>query len=123
MAGRRGVIENVPQAPFANRDLMLCGSMFGLDIQRHRVFEFTKDQMTIWNPPTCDHTWVEGRPWTVTGHGGGGKTKHSWKYRNLEHGKELMEMPWCTTKAGVVEAIPPAYTRFIGEQMWIPDEH
>lgn len=46
-----GVIENVEGAPL-RRDLVLCGSMFGLDVRRHRVFElhgFTMPQ------PLCRH--------------------------------------------------------------------
>ena len=105
------VIENVPTAPI-RKDLILCGSHFGLDIQRHRVFEISGFFVMA---PVCYHRWVEGRPWTVTGSGGGGKRDHSWKYRNLEHGKALMDMPWVQTRTELVEAIPPAYTEYIGK--------
>lgn len=97
------VIENVVNAPILS-GVRLCGSMFGLQVQRHRYFE------TSWlalSPP-CNHRWDEGRPWTVTGHGGGGKYKHSWKHRNAEHAADLLEMPRGGTNLGYIEAIPPA---------------
>jgi hypothetical protein len=37
-AGVPYVIENVPGAPLEN-PITLCGSMFGLDVKRHRIFE------------------------------------------------------------------------------------
>ena len=37
-AGVPWVIENVPEAP-VRRDLLLCGSQFGLRVRRHRAFE------------------------------------------------------------------------------------
>lgn len=35
---------------------------------------------------------------------------------DLEDWKEVMGMPWATTKKGVKNAIPPAYTKFIGRR-------
>jgi DNA (cytosine-5)-methyltransferase 1 len=105
------VIENVPAAPI-RKDLMLCGSMFGLQVQRHRHFELTFPVAQ----PKCSHVWLEGRPWTVVGTGGGGKWKHSWKPGPIGQWRELMGMPWVTNKRGIAEAIPPAYTEYIGRQ-------
>lgn len=36
--------------------------------------------------------------------------------KSLEEAQEAMGMPWCDDWRGIAEAIPPAYTRFIGEQ-------
>jgi len=105
------VIENVVGAPLDGY-LRLCGSMFGLQIQRHRYFEMS---FPAWSPP-CSHNWKDGRPWTVTGDGGGHKSAHSWKPGPLEQWQELMGMPWTQRKAEISEAIPPAYTEYIGEQ-------
>ena len=110
------VIENVIGAPI-RRDVILCGSMFGLQIQRHRAFEFRGLSMLT---PACNHhDWPDDRPFTVTGHGDGPNAKprpHSKGYRDTEHGRELLEVPWMQTRHEIVEAVPPAYTRFIGEQ-------
>ena len=117
------VIENVPQAPM-RRDLMLCGSMFGLEIQRHRIFEFGCGA-SVDVQPSCEHRWKEGRPWSVVGNAGGTLSRsrsetHSFKYRNLAHAQELMEMPWVRTRKGITEAVHPAYTRFIGLHVLLP---
>lgn len=111
MTDRPYVIENVVNAPLLS-GTRLCGSMFGLQIQRHRYFE---SSWLVLSPP-CNHQWAEGRPWTVTGDGGGGKYQHSWKHRNTDHAASLLEMPRGGTNRGYTEAIPPAYTKFIGEQ-------
>ena len=55
--GKPYVIENVVGAPL-NNPITLCGSMFGLDVRRHRLFE-SNVELT---PPKCDHTiWVPNR--------------------------------------------------------------
>lgn len=110
------VIENVPSAPL-RRDLMLCGSMFGMQVQRHRHFELEGFGV---NQPECSHVWTHGRPHTVTGHADGPNgmwnNPHHLGFANLAHAQELMGMPWTKTIREVTEAIPPAYTKYIGEQ-------
>lgn len=44
------VIENVPSAPLEGA-ITLCGSMFGLDVKRHRIFECSFPVVV----PPCDH--------------------------------------------------------------------
>lgn len=110
-------IENVKAAGL-QADLMLCGSMFGLQVQRHRYFEHNLG--FIVPPKPCNHKeWRDGHAWTVTGHANGrnaksARAKTAWM--DIEHGQELMEMPWATKARGIVEAIPPAYTEWIGNQ-------
>ncbi len=111
MTDRPFVIENVVNAPLLS-GARLCGSMFGLQVQRHRYFE---SSWLVLSPP-CNHQWSEGRPWTVTGLGGGGKYRHSWKHRDANHAADLLDMPRGGTTHEYTEAIPPAYTKFIGEQ-------
>ncbi len=50
------VIENVVGAPLDN-PIMLCGSSFGLDVRRHRLFETSYPVA----PPPCDHKWQTPR--------------------------------------------------------------
>lgn len=116
--GRPFVIENVEGAPL-NGYLKLCGSMFGMQIQRHRMFEIEGfPVMSL----ACNHKqWERSSPYTVTGHADGDSydRRSGGKYlgfRDTAHAKELMGMPWAQTTREVTEAIPPAYTRFIGEQ-------
>lgn len=50
--GKPYVIENVPGAPLEN-PLMLCGTMFGLLIVRHRLFE--TNPPLYFAPAPCNH--------------------------------------------------------------------
>jgi DNA (cytosine-5)-methyltransferase 1 len=43
------IIENVPGSPLIN-PIVLCGTMFGLDVKRHRLFE---SNAILTNPPQC----------------------------------------------------------------------
>lgn len=108
------VIENVPGAPM-RADYRLCGCMFGLPLlARERWFE------TSWHGfemrPPCHHP---ERPVTVTGNG---IPSRSWYYGRVggseyyRLSKEAMGISWMT-KAGLVQAIPPAYTEHIGLQL------
>ena len=116
------VIENVARAGLRG-ELMLCGSGFGLQVQRHRYFELQRFSLVM--APACNHkSWADGRPWTVTGDPSGfnqgirgGRNRH--KYQDDDHARELMDVPWITDRRGVVEAIPPAYTKFIGEHFFM----
>jgi site-specific DNA-cytosine methylase len=109
------VIENVPQAPLLD-PVRLCGSAFGLGVRRHRHFE-TNWKLTV---PGCDHAsqppkyrvydhgkWYIARTVPVYGTGGG-KAK--------EHWADAMGIDWMT-HAEMAEAIPPAFTEFIGAQL------
>ena len=117
--GRTGlpyVIENVPRAP-VRRDLMLCGSMFGLQVRRHRHFEFGGIEAP--EQPRCQHK-AQGRLVDVTGHAGGrnqtDRPGFPIKWYDVEHAREIMQMPWADGK-GCTEAIPPAYSEYIGVQL------
>jgi DNA (cytosine-5)-methyltransferase 1 len=101
------VIENVPGAPI-RPDLMLCGSMFGLRIQKHRLFESNVD--LGFPPAACNHADLYN-PWQGKG-------------RSADKLREAMGIDWlpisggASRKAGytgdLFNAIPPAYTRWIG---------
>lgn len=114
-SGSSWVIENVPGAPM-RADLTLCGSMFGLGVRRHRWFEV--EPFRVWLVPCCDHgspvTSVYGHP-----HGIGG----AWRNGNkpmlpgtLPVWREAMGIDWMTA-AELTQAIPPAYTEYIGKQL------
>ena len=105
------VIENVPGAPM-HPDVQLCGSMFGLEVRRHRWFE-TSPQLFSLLPP-CDHSrpvaGVYGHP-----HGDAG----AWPGMlpsDLPTWSRAMGIDWMTTTE-LADAIPPAYTQHVGEQL------
>ena len=116
--GKPYVLENVETAPlyklpdlFGNYGVMLCGSMFNLKInrgylRRHRIFEtsFPVPQLQ------CKH---RGPAVGVYGHGG-----HTGKHRMLyrEEAAEIMRIDWMN-RDEMCQAIPPAYTEYIGKYL------
>lgn len=108
------VIENVQGAPMRNY-VKLCGSSFGLGVRRHRLFE---TNVMLWNPPACRHD-LQPEPLDVTGGGPSknprtdGKGGRSRKPRNVAEASEAMGIDWMTRQE-MNEAIPPAYTEWIG---------
>jgi DNA (cytosine-5)-methyltransferase 1 len=106
------VIENVEGAPLEN-SVTLCGSMFGLGVRRHRLFEanFPITQ------PECDHPG-QGPIVTVTGNpGGSSKRDGSRRFGNTASWRMAMVIDWMTGKE-LAQAIPPAYTEHIGRQLY-----
>lgn len=106
------VIENVTDAP----DLpwptptVLCGSMFGLGVRRHRKFWLSEPVEAL----TCNHK-AQGRPVGVYHRMGdniphGGRTAATLQEAQAAMGIDWM--PWRELK----EAIPPAYTEYIGSR-------
>jgi DNA (cytosine-5)-methyltransferase 1 len=108
------VIENVPNAPI-RPDLVLCGSMFGLDVQRHRWFELGGwDSMA---PGGCNHKMWERRFKPSANRSNLRYTIEvgSWD-EPLDRQRVAMGVDWPITVRELSEAIPPAYSRFIGER-------
>lgn len=120
---RLWVIENVVGSPLPAAT-ELCGTMFGLPIIRHRWFEAA---ILLLAPTTCNHTKsfygiVGGK---VRGYGDfdSGRTYQSAKgtrrregYPGKRFGVMAMGIDWMTV-AEMCEAIPPAYTEYIGRQL------
>ena len=109
-SGQPWIIENVIGAPYGY-GFVLCGSMFNLVVRRHRNFE------TSWlhlMGLRCDHA-KQGRPITVTGNGGSSPRRHSHKGIKAEW-PDYMGMAWATPKE-CTQAIPPAYTEYIGHEL------
>lgn len=111
------VIENVEGARM-RADLVLCGSMFGLPLRRHRWFEFEGWEGQGFGPAACNHAWPGGRPVGVYGHTGH-RTIGS---RSGNHGflmadwQRAMGIDWMS-RDELAQAIPPAYTEFIGRRL------
>lgn len=110
------VIENVPSAAIRN-DITLCGEMFGLGVVRHRFFEI--DNIKIDQPEHIKHRgrvsgfrhgeWFQGPYFAVYGRGGGKGTVAQWK--------EAMGIDWTNNRKSIAQAIPPAYTEYIGSHI------
>lgn len=126
--GKPWVMENVLKAPL-RRDLILCGSMFGLrtedtdgtelHLRRHRVFE---SNVPLVAPGPCVHP--RGVQWAGVY---GGARKDKTEARTVRKGGYvppsaevqsalLGGVPWMTGK-GRRECIPPAYALEVGAQL------
>lgn len=113
------VIENVEGAPLANLPLFgthsitLCGTMFpGLRVYRHRRFESNINLLAPPHPRHMVSTAKQGRPpefdgqfVTVTGSCSG-----------ADYARRAMGIDWMSLST-LSQAIPPAYTEFIGRQL------
>jgi DNA (cytosine-5)-methyltransferase 1 len=100
------VIENVPEAPLHGA-FMLCGTMFGLRVLRHRIFEAS---FYLFTPQCGQH----GSTNSHRGYSTGAEfiTIAGNNYRRVE-GAKAMGIDWMT-RAELSQAIPPAYSEFIG---------
>lgn len=133
--GKPYVMENVPKSPL-RRDLILCGSMFGLTacdtdgttlyLDRHRVFESNvpltlPPGATKVSPHRCG---TRDRQWAGVY---GGARKDKTEARAVRKGGYVPPDPqvqsdllggvdWMTFK-GRRECIPPVYAQHVGRQM------
>jgi DNA (cytosine-5)-methyltransferase 1 len=123
--GKPYIIENVPFSPM-RPDVILNGKMFGLRVLRDRWFELGNG-IWIMSPglPAVYGTVKNGDFVSVYGNGSltskesnGGlppnftelhSIKHIWQY--------AMGIDWMTVKE-LAQAIPPAYTEYIGKQIY-----
>lgn len=110
--GRPCIIETTEARP----DIVLCGTQFGLPIFRHRRFE-----VHGWTPLAPPHTphkgrvrgwrhgqYHEGEYLAVYGKGGG--------KASVPEMQAALGIDWTDIHEELTEAIPPAYTQFLGEQ-------
>ena len=108
------IVENVPGAPMQNY-IVLCGTMFGLKVIRHRLF-ITKPVIFM-SPATCNHY---GRS---SNGGRNGDQKHpdapfitvTGSVHPIAKAKAAMQINWMN-RDELTEAIPPLYTLWLGEQ-------
>ena len=108
--GKPYVIENVEGArSWLLNPVMLCGSMFSLPIFRHRYFETWPHWYM--SPRTCDHSFV---PVMITGTTRRKGVKRADAPVALR--REAIGIDWMVITE-LDEAIPPAYTEWIGNQL------
>ncbi len=125
------VIENVIGAPLVN-PIMLCGSSFGLDVRRHRLFEL--GGFSCMAMP-CAHYWQtprfrsldkrRGLKSVVPVYGGGqiegtasvvGVHGHINYTGERELREKAMGIDWMSPYE-LTQAIPPAYTEYVGQAL------
>lgn len=116
ITGQLYVIENVEGARYdMATTLKLCGTMFDLPTRRHRLFETS---FLCWQPQCGQHSRdlisVYGKPdgrrlYTRTDR----TVLHAWA--SVEDGQKALGISWTDNWHQLREAIPPAYTRYIGE--------
>jgi DNA (cytosine-5)-methyltransferase 1 len=112
------VIENVADAKSKlHNPVRVCGSSFGLPLRRHRLFE---SNLPLFASQCAHHLFTEPRYWTgwrpkgerrlstVVQVYGNAADKHEWP--------AAMGVDWMTNNE-LAEAVPPAYTEFIGRQL------
>lgn len=126
-AGVPWVIENVEGSPlatcstlFGEHGVMLCGSMFGLRVFRHRLFETS---FPVNQPQRCDHSVAPLNPHRADGDPGGpiaGRARMRAEFGNDVNCEKVwaeeMGVAWMTRKEAR-QAIPPVYTEWIGRHM------
>jgi hypothetical protein len=116
--GKPWIIENVQGAVSElPGSLMLCGTMFGLQVERHRFFESSH---MLFAPGPCRH-----RNGCIGVYGGSvwdeshtGTTRKDGRIRPAivpwQEGARAMDIDWMEHEE-LTQAIPPAYTAWIGQ--------
>jgi DNA (cytosine-5)-methyltransferase 1 len=114
--GRPWVIENVPGAPLIV-PAMLCGTMFGLRVFRHRLFECA---FLLLTPPHHRH---KGSAGSHRGRRGDDRRSHDFvtvtsggNGVKLAQRRAAMGIDWMNWDE-LADAIPPAFTEFVGRQL------
>jgi len=114
MTGVPYVIEQPTGKAPIRKDITLCGAMFGLGVIRHRNFE-----LGGWSIPQPVHkphngrvrgwrhgVYHEGRYVAAYGTGGGKAT--------VAEMQEAMGIYWTDVREELTEAVPPAFTEWLG---------
>jgi DNA (cytosine-5)-methyltransferase 1 len=116
LAGVPWVIENVPGAPL-RPDFQLCGCLFGLAIAegylvRERWFETSWRGFDLRAP--CYHSGTGAI--SIAGHGVATWSRATVGPVKLAERRRLMGCEWMD-RNGLGEAIPPAYTEYLGARL------
>lgn len=123
--GKPYIIENVMQAPI-RPDIVLCGYMFGLKVIRNRKFELGNWFCLQPGFPVRKGSAIDGDFVSVFGKASWNQNKAQkergteCKFKKgtiLETWKYAMGIDWKITDIEISESIPPAYSKYLGEQL------
>lgn len=120
ITGKPFVIENVPLARRQLQNpIMLCGTMFGLKVRRHRYFELHGFEIVL-APASCG---CKGRVGYTAAADGFSSFANGAKLISVaghnfavEDARTAMAIDWAGQE-GLSQAIPPAYTEYIGKYL------
>ncbi len=116
------VIENVVLAPL-RADLTLCGTMFGLPTRRHRLFESNVD--LSWPPFSCCCRGEAAKGNLFNLHNSVQRRLYLARQgfaRSADALRDSLGVPWMNMDEAQ-EAIPPAYTEWVGRQLMVALGH
>lgn len=113
-AGAPYIIENIPGARDELRaPVQLCGSSFGLDVRRHRLFEVSFPVQV----PSCNHAWQTPRFPPATNRTNLRCTVEVGVWRIPLHVQRLAMGIEHMSVAELSQAIPPAYSEHLAKQL------
>lgn len=124
--GKQWVIENVPGSPL-RFPALVCGLALGLGVKRHRLFESSvllfgtvcpaghrDDYLSVFGHGAQEK--LGGKGWVTVYGGGAPRTADRRRRASAELAAVAMGIDWMT-RDEMSQAIPPAYTEFIGRQL------
>ena len=115
--GKYYIIENVAGAKeYLIEPFKLTGYMFNMPIERTRYFECNFPVAELksitkrgYSKKYAEDNGIDYRDMSVTG--------KSRRKGSIDVWRKVMNMPWAGRGWELTEAIPPAYTKYIGEQI------
>ena len=116
------VIENVSGArKYLRNPIMICGADLGLRVYRHRFFESNLMLLAMKHKPHKDGSSDETPHAARRRSGTYGISKNGFvsvtgHFSGIDYCRNAMGIDWMTASE-LSQAIPPAYTEFIGRQM------
>lgn len=115
LTGKLWVIENVVGSPL-HRPIRLCGTMFGLKVFRHRLFE---SSVLLLAP---DHPRHDGSTGASDGYSTLARSRNGYICvvgHNFirQEAAAAMGIDWMASRYELAQAVPPAYCDFIGRQL------
>lgn len=124
--GKVYVIENVPRSPL-QFPVQLCGLSLGLNVKRHRLFESNVLLFGTDCPNGHKGNYVtvfghdgsfrrERKRWVTVFGGGAPRAPDNRRRADLATRRAAMGIDWMT-RDELSQAIPPAYTEFLGRQL------